>query len=118
MKYPELTEYGCPVVVYFFAGEPVLLVEGVNAAQRKLDAAARGGKSAPRSQVALGGRWRQSLPITRWLVRPSQIDLDSKTPVQIVLWKNTHAVRMFSVKAVLAAMIEGLALKVIGLANI
>ena len=52
MKYPELTEYGCPVVVYFFAGEPVLLVEGVNAAQRKLDAAARGGKSAPRSQVA------------------------------------------------------------------
>jgi len=61
---------------------------------------------------------RKSLPITRWLVCPSQVDLDSKTPVQIVLWKDTHAVRMFPVKAVLAAMIERLALKVIGMANI
>jgi hypothetical protein len=71
-----------------------------------------------KDKAGVGGRWRQSLPITRWLVRPSQIDLDSKTPVQIVLRKDTHAVRMFSVKAVLAAMIEGLALKVIGMANI
>ena len=64
------------------------------------------------------GQPRKSQAITRRIVCPSQIDLDSKTPVQIVLWKNTHAVRMFSIKAVLAAMIEGLALKVIGLANI
>ena len=62
-------------------------------------------------------RSRRLLPITRWIVYPSQIRLDSKTPVLIVLWKDAHAVGMFSVKAVLA-MIEGLALKVIGLANI
>ena len=46
------------------------------------------------------GRWRQC-----------------KTPILIVLWKDAHAVGMFSVEAVLAFMIKGLALKVIGLAN-
>lgn len=63
------------------------------------------------------GRWRQLLPITRWIAYPPQIGLDSKTPILIVLWKDAHAVGMFSVEAVLAFMIKGLALKVIGLAN-
>ena len=48
---------------------------------------------------------------------PPQIGLDSKTPILIVLWKDAHAVGMFAVEAVLAFMIKGLALKVIGLAN-
>ncbi len=64
------------------------------------------------------GASRKLLAIAGRIVCPSQIDLDSKTPVQIVLWKDAHAVGMFSVKAVLAAMIKGLTLKVIGLANI
>jgi len=58
------------------------------------------------------------LAITGRIVCSPQIDLDSKTPVPIALWKDAHAVGMFSVKAVLAAMIERLALKVIGMANI
>ena len=46
----------------------------------------------------------------RRIVCSPQIGLDSKTPVLIVLWKDAHAVGMFSVKAVLAFMIEGLVL--------
>ena len=53
---------------------------------------------------------RQLLPITRWIAYPPQIGLDSKTPILIVLWKDAHAVGMFSVEAVLAFMIEGLPL--------
>ena len=74
--------------------------------------------SGSRERNAGFGASRKSLPITRWLVRPSQIGLNSKTAVLIVLCKNAYAVGMLSVKAVLAAMIEGLALKVIGMANI
>jgi len=60
----------------------------------------------------------QSLAITGRVVCSPQIGLDSKSPVVIVLGKDAHAVGVFSVKAVLAAMIEGLVLKVIGLSNI
>ena len=58
------------------------------------------------------------LAVTGRIVYPSQIGLDSKSPVLIVLWKDAHAVGMFSVKAVFLVKIEGFALKVIGLSNI
>jgi len=60
----------------------------------------------------------QLLAITGRIVCSPQIGLDSKSPVVIVLWKDAHAVGVFSVKAGLAAMIEGLVLKIIGLANV
>lgn len=81
------------------------------------EAALIGARWSERQRFVFGAS-RKSLAITGRIVYSSQIDLDSKTPVQIVLWKDAHAVGMFSVKAVLAVMIEGLALKVIGLANI
>ena len=59
-----------------------------------------------------------SLAITGRVVCSPQIGLDSKAPVVIVLWKDAHAVGVLSFKAGLAAMAEGLVLKVIGLANI
>src|SRR5262245_22940142 len=47
VKYPELSQHGGTVVIDLLAGEPVAIVEGVDAAQRKLDLPACGGKSAP-----------------------------------------------------------------------
>jgi hypothetical protein len=47
VKYPELSQHGGTVVIDLLAGEPVGVVEGVDAAQRKLDLPAGGGKSAP-----------------------------------------------------------------------
>jgi hypothetical protein len=70
-----------------------------------------------RERSAVFGASRKSLAITGRIVCSPQIGLDSKTLVLIVLCKNAYAVGMLSVKAVLA-MIEGLALKIIGLANI
>ena len=58
------------------------------------------------------GRWRASYcRLHGWIAYPPQIGLDSKTPILIVLWKDAHAVGMFSVEAVLAFMIEGLPLE-------
>ena len=76
-----------------------------------------GTRWSERQRSVFGASWK-SLAITGRIVCSPQIGLDSKTPVLIVLWKDAHAVGMFSVKALLAAMIERLALKVIGLADI
>jgi hypothetical protein len=47
VKYPELSQHGGTVVIDLLAGKPVAVVEGVDAAQRKLDPPAGGGKSPP-----------------------------------------------------------------------
>src|SRR5262245_9087233 len=51
VKYPELSQHGGTVVIDLLAGKPVGVVEGVDAAQRKLDLPAGGGKSAPGSRM-------------------------------------------------------------------
>jgi hypothetical protein len=47
----DLVKDGGAVIVDFFSGETVVIVEGVDAAERELDAAAGGWKSAPRAEM-------------------------------------------------------------------
>src|SRR5262249_13560644 len=51
VKYPELSQHGGAVVIDPLAGEPVAIVEGVDAAQRELDLPARGGEPAPGARM-------------------------------------------------------------------
>src|SRR5262245_19078299 len=52
VKYPELTEHGGTVVVDLLARKPVVVVERVDAAERKLDDPAGRRQTAPETQVA------------------------------------------------------------------
>ncbi len=47
----ELTKHGRAIVVDLFSGEAVFGVEGVNAAERELDATSGGGKTTPGALV-------------------------------------------------------------------
>ena len=51
MEDAELAEDGAAIVVDLFAGEAVVGVEGVDAAEREFDAAAGWGQAAPSAEV-------------------------------------------------------------------